>query len=96
MFNSALFSVTCPSEEWIGGGYADCYYFGSEAGDLNFYQAEEFCRNLTKESGLAEIHDNLHQVLIEAALKNEKWSKYDWWLGATDEYQVKSKIQIPI
>ena len=79
-----MFSVICPSEEWVGGGNLDCYYFGKDTGDVNFFEAEEFCRSLHKNAGLAEIHDDLNQNFISLYIGNQ----YDWWLGATDEYQV--------
>ena len=55
---------------------------------MSFFEAEEFCQSLHEETGLAEIHHESDQNLITAALKEHNLSQYDWWAGATDEYQV--------
>ena len=55
---------------------------------MSFFGAEEFCHSLHEETGLAEIHHESDQNLITAALKEHNLSQYDWWAGATDEYQV--------
>jgi hypothetical protein len=78
-------TLRCPSG-WFNG--SACYYFGLEAGDVSFFEAEEFCQSLHEETGLAEIHHESDQNLITAALKEHNLNQYDWWAGATDEYQV--------
>ena len=63
---------------------------------MSFFEAEEFCQSLHEETGLAEIHHESDQNLITAALKEHNLTQYDWWAGATDEYQVPTLYYLNI
>ena len=76
-----LFS--CP-ETWINSELG-CFYFAAEAGQLNWFDAQDYCNKLYENAYLAEIKDIETQNLVRN-LANQQ-PDFNWWLGASDFYK---------
>ena len=79
-------SAECP-EPWIDLGYLGCFYFAEDSELCNWYDAQHYCNDLNKNAFLAEILDEETQLVIAALV--DELPDHNWWLGATDFYQVK-------
>ena len=79
-------SAECP-EPWIDLGYLGCFYFAEESEFINWYDAQHYCNDLNENAFLAEILDEETQLVIAALV--DELPDHNWWLGATDFYQVK-------
>ena len=83
-------SAECP-KPWIDLGYLGCFHFALESEFINWYDAQIFCNDLNENASLAEILDEETQVVLVALA--DELPDHGWWLGASDFYQVKIKMQ---
>ena len=79
-------SLECPMEGWIDVTGIGCFHFASEASQLGWFEAQQYCRNLESGAWLAEIPDVVTQALIQGYMDN--YPNQDWWIGANDLYTV--------
>ena len=87
-----IYSVVngCPPD-WLNLGFEGCFHFASEVSPygLNYYQSQEYCNSLHRQSFLAEIPNEDTQYIL-ANYANELDDCF-WWIGAQDFFQVKNQ-----
>ena len=81
-----MFRSCCPNG-WVDLGPNGCFHFATEAGNLDFYAAEEYCNGLHENAFLAEIKDDETRAMIDAWADAIDINK-EWWLGGTDFFEV--------
>ena len=84
------FILGCPSN-WFNAGERGCFFFAKDAKIANWYDAQNYCKNLEIGSWLAEIHDQETWTILSNQGKSVD-SSLDWWLGASDKDEVEYTI----
>ena len=73
-------------------GTHGCFHFADEYRTNEFEKAQRHCNSLYSNAYLAEIKDEETQIVITALAGAQQYD--DWWLGASDFYQVLKNILI--
>ena len=62
-----------------------CFYFAKESGQVNWFDAQDYCNKLNNNAYLAEIKSAQTQALLRD-LANQQ-PDFNWWLGGTDFFK---------
>jgi len=78
----ALAEYDCP-EDWVDlGERHGCFYFAAEAGNMNWFDAMDYCNILHENAFLAEVRTKpTQEFIVEYA---DTLPDHGWWLGGTD------------
>ena len=63
-----------------------CFHFSSEAEEVTWFEAEQYCKNLESGAWLAEIPNDVTQALLQGYNIHNQ----EWWIGANDLWMVKN------
>ena len=76
----------CP-EDWVDlGPRHGCFYFATEAGNMDWFEALDYCNNLHENAFLAEIRTKpTQELIVEYA---DTIPDHGWWLGGADFFGV--------
>lgn len=81
-----VYSLQCPTEGWFDVTGIGCFHFSSEAEEVTWFEAEQYCKNLESGAWLAEIPNDVTQALLQGYMDN--FPNQDWWIGANDLWTV--------
>ena len=65
-----------------------CFFFATEATNLSWFQAQQYCVRKQNGAFLAEIPSAKTQEFIDTILQELGLENKHWWLGGTDFFQV--------
>ena len=79
-------SLECPTNGWFDVTGVGCFHFASEADEVTWFEAEQYCKNLENGAWLAEIPNDVTQALLQGYNIHNQ----EWWIGANDLWMVKN------
>ena len=81
-----LYFSNCP-DDWVDlGSRHGCFYFAAEAGNMDWFEALDYCNTLNPNAFLAEIRTKPTQELV--AEYADSIADHGWWLGGADFFGV--------
>ena len=85
-----VYSLQCPTEGWFDVTGIGCFHFSSEAEEVTWFEAEQYCKNLESGAWLAEIPNVVTQAFLQGYMGLDIIPTQDWWIGANDLWKVKN------
>ena len=79
---------TCP-DDWLDSDHG-CFNFASEVDSMTWHEAKDYCES--QNAYLAEVLTSEAQTFLE--IHGTSLPATNWWLGATNQETVSTKMRL--